>query len=1048
MHKFYRSVLLTGMVAVGLAGCGDDVTIVDPPPPPPPPAPTVKSISVAPNPGTVQVGQTITMSAAVNADPGVATTVTWSSADPSRATVHATTGVVTGVAAGSVGITATSTVVPSVQGNATVNVVAAPTATVTGVTVTPGSASLIVGQTVQLSASVSGTNNPAQTVTWSSLSPAIASVSAGGLVTGLANGTAVIRGCSTVTGFTNICGSMSVTVTTPSPATVSLQSLTTGNLATPVNLNSVAGQIEASVNVDAGGQTLSRVDVLIGGVVVASQTFSVSPAPAEGEAAGAPVVVVLSFNTNQLRQVGGMFVPVVFNGQRAVTANLFVVGSSTPIASNAIPVVMNNPDAALAPTVLATDAGAPSFVLAGNTWFRSGLSTSFTYISYSTIAPNAAAVTLSGACGATTNPISGTAAAGITVNATWTCASTEGLRTITGLGAVTYPTGSVGPDGSTLTAATAFSTRGAQYTVAGDARWNVITPATALPAGVRVDNLGPVVNVANTTTNGGLTKSHVAFNAAFDQHWINHAYAFVASTTVGGDVHASDGGSGVATISVRLNSTNCATGPDLGTPHGLSETVTSTSTDGYRICGRSVDNLGNVGFSGPSNWFGVDVVAPSVRLAGSTAATPTIAPSTVPNVSATANTTIYGNPALGSPNALFPTTGVWGLEALDTRSGFNQNAVAGFPAVQAITNHAGTAITCGFTNPIGILLSDTWVRTNVLAAMDCGLSGTSTPSYYWYTGRVIDRAGNTSTTIPRNYVIDQYARPNITGLGFAAALYTPGTAAPFGFSANDDLEIIDATVAVNQNNPVGAAQWLRYPLGSMTALGTRWDGTLTNVLNGATASIPYFIFRIDAMCSAAGVPYASCPNPAVPPYNPLSAPYITTSKPTVVAEYNNVAQTAKLPANISANVGDVASQLALTPIVAPMLTTQFSPSAGIAAPWGAADLISWNASVIGANAVAVHVASTSIVVPYFDSAILVRLADSNLDAAITAADEWVVCGTFPAPVLTDNGAHRFWTYTMTVPTTGPCTGATFGAPGGAYRAIGLKGGAALQTPNF
>lgn len=128
MHKFYRSVLLTGMVAVGLAGCGDDVTIVEPPPPPPPPAPTVKSITVAPNGATVAIGQTIAFSAAVVADEGVATTVTWSSSDPAKATVNAATGVVTGVASGTVAIKATSTVAPTVSGIATLTVAPAPAA--------------------------------------------------------------------------------------------------------------------------------------------------------------------------------------------------------------------------------------------------------------------------------------------------------------------------------------------------------------------------------------------------------------------------------------------------------------------------------------------------------------------------------------------------------------------------------------------------------------------------------------------------------------------------------------------------------------------------------------------------------------------------------------------------------------------------------------------------------------------------------------------------------------------------------------------------------
>ena len=63
MNRFYRSLLWTGIVAAGLAGCGDDVTVVDPPPPPPPPAPTIQSVTVAPDGVQVSPGQTIQMTA-------------------------------------------------------------------------------------------------------------------------------------------------------------------------------------------------------------------------------------------------------------------------------------------------------------------------------------------------------------------------------------------------------------------------------------------------------------------------------------------------------------------------------------------------------------------------------------------------------------------------------------------------------------------------------------------------------------------------------------------------------------------------------------------------------------------------------------------------------------------------------------------------------------------------------------------------------------------------------------------------------------------------
>jgi hypothetical protein len=80
--------------------------------------------------------------------------------------------------------------------------------------------------------------------------------------------------------------------------------------------------------------------------------------------------------------------------------------------------------------------------------------------------------------------------------------------------------------------------------------------------------------------------------------------------------------------------------------------------------------------------------------------------------------------------------------------------------------------------------------------------------------------------------------------------------------------------------------------------------------------------------------------------------------------------------------------------------------------------------------VATHVASTSIVVPYFDGASLWRLNGT----------EWVYCAAFPAPVLTDNGSHRFWKYTVAVPTSGACTVGT------TWRVMGTKNGAGLFGP--
>lgn len=86
-----------------------------------------------------------------------------------------------------------------------------PTATVTGVTIAPTTASVAVNATTTLKATVTGTNNPAQTVTWKSSSDAIAMVSAAGVVTGKTAGKATITACSTLA--STKCGTAEVTVT-------------------------------------------------------------------------------------------------------------------------------------------------------------------------------------------------------------------------------------------------------------------------------------------------------------------------------------------------------------------------------------------------------------------------------------------------------------------------------------------------------------------------------------------------------------------------------------------------------------------------------------------------------------------------------------------------------------------------------------------------------------------------------------------------------------------------------------------------------------------
>ena len=76
---------------------------------------------------------------------------------------------------------------------------------VTGVTVAPTSATILVGSTQQLTATVAPANAASPDVTWSSSAPSVATVSATGLVTAVSVGTATITVQTVDGGFTATC---------------------------------------------------------------------------------------------------------------------------------------------------------------------------------------------------------------------------------------------------------------------------------------------------------------------------------------------------------------------------------------------------------------------------------------------------------------------------------------------------------------------------------------------------------------------------------------------------------------------------------------------------------------------------------------------------------------------------------------------------------------------------------------------------------------------------------------------------------------------------
>ncbi|MBI3888291.1 Ig-like domain-containing protein [Candidatus Nomurabacteria bacterium] len=179
------------------------------------------SVTVTPNPSSVEVGAMTQLIAAPLDENGTAfvgATTTFASSDATVATVD-NTGMVTGVAAGTATVTATS-----VSGSVTVTGTSIVTVTpvvvtpvLTSVTVTPATSSIATGDTAQLTAAPMDQNGTAfvgATTTFTSSDVNVATVDNAGMVTAVAPGTATIT-ASSVSGTVTVTGTATVTVAAP-----------------------------------------------------------------------------------------------------------------------------------------------------------------------------------------------------------------------------------------------------------------------------------------------------------------------------------------------------------------------------------------------------------------------------------------------------------------------------------------------------------------------------------------------------------------------------------------------------------------------------------------------------------------------------------------------------------------------------------------------------------------------------------------------------------------------------------------------------------------
>ncbi len=160
---------------------------------------SIKSVTISPSELSLGTGGTASLSVSVEPSTAENTSIAWSSADKSIATVSQK-GTVTGVGEGTTTVSAT---IEGVSGTCTVTVVDN-AVSVTGVSLSAETLSLTVGATEVLVATVNPEDATNKSVLWTSSDSAVASVD-GGIVTALSSGTATITATTSDGGFTATC---------------------------------------------------------------------------------------------------------------------------------------------------------------------------------------------------------------------------------------------------------------------------------------------------------------------------------------------------------------------------------------------------------------------------------------------------------------------------------------------------------------------------------------------------------------------------------------------------------------------------------------------------------------------------------------------------------------------------------------------------------------------------------------------------------------------------------------------------------------------------
>jgi len=858
-------------------------------------------------------------------------------------------------------------------------------------------------------------------VTWSSSDATVAKVGTDGTVTGLKAGTVSITAASHKD--PSVKGAAAITVGgggTGGPVTVLVSSITKGGA--PVQLDSVAGQIDVNLDVDAAGQQLKSVQAtLTCGSKSMTRTQTISgAAPAATDAAEAQAPVTLSFPTAEFNATTGA--PTLTNGACTIAASA-TTASGTQSATNSQPITLKNPDAVILTT---TTNGNSAADVNGLPWKSGAVTVSALPILYSGRTPATVTITLPGAPSGASQTV--TAATSGATTATWSNTSGSGssVRNATiigGYGANGFPLG-VHPTVLVI-----------------DSQGNDLTLNQAnatSQSDVRIDNGAPAAAAVFTIPTPVSSTNLTGMNG-----WVNAAYTFTGSAsryTSGGDAGVSNGsgvgtpGSNVTTpepaVNVGVSSNTglngqttftywAAPAADFTALSGGSSTGTGCSTTGltqittagdlaatlvntaYRVRALEMDKLGNVrctdlGQPGGQTTFGVDKVAPTAAFAdppaGSSAAD------------------------LTAVNAANPAIPSFQLVISDDASGFTST-----PSLTTVTRNYPN-LTSAQKCVVGTLASsgacNTASTTTTVPVNGSGAAAAGTEGYYVYTSTVRDQAQNAAPTLSRQAVVDVTA-PTMGGVSIPASI-PGGASATFATSATDNLDLVSSnytlTYGTNIPNPPAATTGL--PIRAQgPSLGTAFDATLTTSAS-FSVTVAQFLRNIQ-VTDASGVPQA---------LSAANQPSSLTVRAVDAAGNSGASAPAAIP---GANVPQTGA-------------TNYSTLTGFST-WTVANAATniCNASPCATSGMATSVTLSAQAAGTL-STFQVPFQQVQFYYFDTGVGEWVFIGTATGSTVTDNAGTRTFTWTMSFDP--PASLGTAGALN--VIAIGVNSnGDGLATPN-